>query len=334
MPLLPRARPDLNPELLPQPLDRRGSGRRYTVALQGFSEYERDSLAAFFRLVFDRSPTYELSDSLEGSDFAIADSTLASTGLRAGSTIYIGTQAPGDALALLPRPIDPVEVVRTLDARVAEFERGLADVFDAEAPPAAPGLQDAGPAARRTFDLDRDPFFVEELADIPVPPALSQLALPLVHAPSNWDETRPKDVLVIDESLVALRFLEMRLRRLGYRVFRARTSTGVLEWLAGHSFAFVFLDVAFGEPARLDGLQLCRRIKERNRHPGQAAPVVVAMVDMRITPEDRLKAEFAGFDACLGEPLDERDLINTLGRHDPTFGRTLDPGMPVTARRA
>ncbi|CAN5335249.1 hypothetical protein BH09PSE5_BH09PSE5_37820 [soil metagenome] len=361
MPLLPRARPDLMAQLLPEPMDdretrharhtrpesaasstRRGEpdvGRLYTVALQGFSEFEQTSLASFFRLVSDRTPAYALSASRENSDFIIADVAHLEGDARPASTVYIGSRdsAPAGALGCLPRPIDPVNIVRMLDTGVAALERALEqsaapeeefefDDFEADIDPAI-----APPRPVRVHH-DNDPFFFEELAEVPIPLALTQLSLPLVHPPTNWDEGRVKDVLVVDDSPIALRFLEMRLRRLGYRVSSARTSAYALELLAEQSFSFVFLDVALGEGDGLDGLQLCRQLKERNRHPGEAAPLVI-MVSGHMTPEDRLRAEFAGCDAYLGKPLDERELVNTLGRHDATFGRTLDPGVPVMARR-
>jgi two-component system cell cycle response regulator len=332
MPLLPRARPDLlSAELLPEPLESRLSERLYKVALQGFTAFERSSLASFFRLVSDRSPAYELWLSTKDSDFIVADAQRLNGDALPENTVYIGTTAPAGALAVLPRPIDPVNIVKALDARVFELERGLTEVFEFDSMNSKFDPSTVPPRPIRP-DQDDDPFFFDEIATVPVPPALTQLSLPLVHPPANWNEGLPKDVLVVDDSPIALRFLEVRLRRLGYQVHRARTSAHANELLAQMSFAFVFLDVTLGEGDGLDGLQICRQLKERNRHPGEAAPVVV-MVSGHFTPEDRLKAEFAGCDAYLGKPLDERELVNTLGRHDATFGRTLDPGVPMTARR-
>ena len=46
---------------------------RYTVALQGFSEFERSALASFFRLGQQRAPSYSQGQGLAESDFVIAD---------------------------------------------------------------------------------------------------------------------------------------------------------------------------------------------------------------------------------------------------------------------
>jgi two-component system cell cycle response regulator len=325
MPSLPRARPDLMAaRWLPDAEARQApAGRLYKVALHGFSEFERKSLGSFFRLVSDRTPAYELWPSTDDSDFVIADATSdLIDDLRIGLTVFIGSQAPVGALARLARPIDPVNIVRALDAKVSDIEAALPprhepiDFDDSDPVPLSP--------KRLRSDDDDDPFYFEELAEIPIPPALAQLSLPLVHPPANWDEVRAKDVLIVDDSALALRFLESRLRRLGYRVYRALTSVHALELLAEQSFSFVFLDVSLAEGDRVDGLQLCRHLKERNRYPGEPAPIVV-LVSAHANKEDRLRGEFAGCDAYLTKPVDERDLVNTLGRHDPTFGRTLDP---------
>lgn len=325
MPPLSRARPDLTSRWLPEPTAQPViSGRLYKVALHGFSDFERTSLGSFFRLVSGRTPAYELWPTASGSDFIVADAASQGSGLVPPEcTVFIGTHAPEGAMATLPRPIDPVNIVRALDARVGAIESALATVD--ELANINEGRDQAlfVPKRPRVGGDDNDPFYLEELAEVPIPRALLQLSLPLVHPPTNWDDRRAKDVLVVDDSTIALRFLEMRLRRLGYRVFSARTSVYALELLAQQSFAFVFLDVALAEGDRFDGLQLCRYLKERSQRPGEAAPVVI-MVSGHATHEDRLRADFAGCDAYLTKPLDERDLVNALGRHDPSFGRTCE----------
>src|SRR5688500_2609244 len=91
---------------------------RYTVALQGFSSFERSALSSFFRLAAVRTPSYDQVDHLDRCDFVIADadhdasvqSVLSAD--RAHETVFVGTQAPQGAMAWLPRPIDPMHIVR------------------------------------------------------------------------------------------------------------------------------------------------------------------------------------------------------------------------------
>jgi len=98
---------------------------RFLVALQGFSEFERSALASYFRLAGERFPAYEQTDSLPDARFIVADADhlgvvqqVAEAG-RVGDTVYIGSQAPDGALAWMMRPIDPMHVLRELDAAIA-----------------------------------------------------------------------------------------------------------------------------------------------------------------------------------------------------------------------
>src|SRR4051812_28852160 len=91
---------------------------RYTVALQGFSDFERRAMASFFRLAQERAPAYVQASSGAESDFIIADADHASDvaavsdASRLQDTIFIGARAPAGAVAWLPRPIEPTHIVR------------------------------------------------------------------------------------------------------------------------------------------------------------------------------------------------------------------------------
>src|SRR5687768_10728299 len=102
------------------------SDERYTVALQGFSPFERSALSSFFRLAAKRTPSYEQVDRLDRCDFVIADAdhdpslnAVLSAG-RAHDTVFVGARAPQGAMAWLPRPIDPMHIVRELDSLVEQ----------------------------------------------------------------------------------------------------------------------------------------------------------------------------------------------------------------------
>ena len=47
---------------------------RYTVALQGFTSFERGALGSFFRLAASRRPLYVQAEQIERCDFIVADS--------------------------------------------------------------------------------------------------------------------------------------------------------------------------------------------------------------------------------------------------------------------
>lgn len=105
------------------------NGTRFRVALQGFSEFERSALASYFRLAADRYPSYEQTGAMDEAHFIVADADDAAvvqavvSAERAGDTVFIGAQAPEGAMAWMMRPIDPMHVLRELDARVALHER-------------------------------------------------------------------------------------------------------------------------------------------------------------------------------------------------------------------
>ncbi len=234
---------------------------RYTVALRGFSDFERSALASFFRLAAGRNPGYTQIDSLDECDFVIADADQHDTVAavedadRAADTVFIGARPPAHAGAWLPRPIEPHRIQRELDTLI---ERRNA--------PSQPDTQ-----------------------------------------PAELDGGRPvRDVLVVDDSRIALKFLQLRLQRMGFRVHSARTGEQALDKLAAHRFAAVFLDIVLGPPGSLNGLSLCQHIKQHPA-PGEAAPAVV-MVTGSSSESDRVRGALAGCDAYLVKPLMDDEL--------------------------
>jgi CheY-like chemotaxis protein len=118
------------------------------------------------------------------------------------------------------------------------------------------------------------------------------------------------DALLVDDSEIALRFLEIKLGELGLRSRTATDSDKALEQLNQHEFKYIFLDVELGQSSRMDGLSLCRHIK-RMRRTGRAP--VVAMVSAHATQTDRVRGSLAGCDAYLGKPLVADELLAVVG---------------------
>lgn len=240
----------------------------YQVALLGFSDFERDALASCFRLAHHRAVHYVQVQALAESDFVVADAdhtVSVQRVLAAGcidQTVFIGSQAPAGASAWMRRPIDPLHVMRELDA--------MAALATLAAPQPGPPL--------------------------PSPP-------PLLSA------------LLVDDSELALRFLQTRLQRWGVRSACVSTSGKAIELLSRRGFDFVFLDVELGSASDLDGLALCQHIK-RQYHPARGRPAAsVVMVSAHHSELDRVRGTLAGCDAYLGKPLEERDLARLLRRH-------------------
>ncbi len=98
---------------------------RHRVALLGFSEFERRTLGSCFRLAGARRTAYVLTPRVDTADFLLADADhkpsveVVRVTERIGVCVFIGTTPPEDALNWMPRPIDPLRVMRELDALVS-----------------------------------------------------------------------------------------------------------------------------------------------------------------------------------------------------------------------
>jgi CheY-like chemotaxis protein len=295
--------------------------------LQGFSAFERSALASYFRLASNRSPSYEQVDSLADSQFVIADADHAGVvqsivrAGRVGETVFIGARAPDNATAWMMRPIDPLHVMRELDAMVAvkTVERAPATVAS-RAPLRAPP---AGPRPTRRASDSGDP----------APRGAAGLLRLAEHTAPAGRDGRGAEALLVDDSEIALRFLETRLQRHGLHTQRATSSGRALEVLAQRNFDFVFLDVELGSASELDGLALCQHIK-RQHHPIGGGPLpVVVMVSAHHAELDRVRGMLAGCDAYLAKPLDATALTQVLVHHGvpvPPAASASTGAMPAT----
>jgi CheY-like chemotaxis protein len=129
----------------------------------------------------------------------------------------------------------------------------------------------------------------------------SPTAAPLPAAPR---------ALLVDDSEIALRFLETRLKPWGLQIDRAAGSQRALELLAKRHYDYVFLDVELGADSELDGLALCRHIKQT---PATLNALVI-VVSAHHSELDRVRGALAGCDAYLGKPLDAVELSRLLQR--------------------
>lgn len=269
------------------------------VALLGFGDFERSALVSYLRLSGMRVPAYEETDSLADADFLVADADHVGTldtvlgADRAADTVFVGALAPEGALAWMMRPIDPLQVFREIDAAVAlrkSQTRTAPEVVTISAAPVA----EAPPANK------------------PAPVARG--------ARRAGDLSAPIAALLVDDSEIALRFLERQLQAMGLRTETAADSQRALELLAQQRFDVVFLDVDLGPHSEVDGLTLCQRIKRQPpRAPSGSAPVVV-MVSAHTSTTDRVRGSFAGCDVYMAKPLDEETLrrsLRTLGLRVP-----------------
>jgi CheY-like chemotaxis protein len=258
---------------------------------------------------------------------------------RIEQTVFIGSQAPAGARAWLHRPIDAMHVMRELDAMVQTatnfpepvMPAPVAPISPLAARPAHPRPQPTAPtgapdseagAISESFDAapldDLDPT-VPGVLSIHPEPVLRRAAAPSPQLPRKKRKGRalaaadapvPR-ALLVDDSSLALRFLETRLHPWGLQVEQATNSQIALDMLAQRSYGFAFLDVELGEGSELDGLALCRHIKQSPASMG----LTVFMVSAHHSELDRVRGSLAGCDGYLSKPLDEAELARLLLRH-------------------
>jgi CheY-like chemotaxis protein len=289
----------------------------FKVAFLGFSEFERKALASYFRLAQERTPSYEPVATLTDADFLVADADhgpsvqLVQATDRGAETVFIGAQAPPGCTAWMMRPIDALHVMRELDVMMAlskgQPAAGPAGIIvqaagrlRAEPVPPAPQAPPTPPAPRAAA-APRRPAPAPTLL-VPSSPPQRQAAPP---APAQ-----PPRALLVDDSEIAQRYLESRLKRWRVQIDEAADSTQALEALARQSYDFVFLDVDLGDDSPLDGLGLCRHIKQSPSLLG----ATVILVSANHSELDRARGSLAGCDAFLGKPLDEVELQRLLLR--------------------
>ncbi|MDP1648777.1 MAG: response regulator [Rubrivivax sp.] len=256
----------------------------YRVAVLGFSDFERRTLASCFALARHRNPSYESSSVLDESDFVLADADhapsvqLVAATDRLAETVFVGRQRPARAVAWSTRPLDPLRVMRALDTLA---------------------LPAAGGAVPRPLEPPAEP---EAQASAPAP------AAPAPAAPSA--PSAPPSALLVDDSPTALRELSSRLQPWGLAVDCVRNSSQAIERLAQRTYDFVFLDLELGADSDLDGLALCKHIKRDHPLPGS----VVVIVSAHDGELDHVRGALAGCDAYLGKPLQAAALERLLLR--------------------
>lgn len=245
------------------------SSTRYRVALQGFSAFERQALESYFRLAATPKLAFDSVGVLADSDFCVVDADRVSAveAVRSAGRMDWGVFVG----AQLPKGAI-MHLARPIDP--TQVARALETLV----------------SARQSV---ADPY---ASVPAPVPDGKRARAAPV----ANFDI----DVLVVDDTDIARRFLQVQLGKLGCRVTEAASGEQALAELARHRFRVVFTDV---DMKGLDGLSLCQQIKLRRK----GAPTVVLM-SAKASASDRVRATLAGGDAFLPKPIDAEELLSVL----------------------
>ena len=259
------------------------------VSLLGLPHAERELITRCLLAAEVGKRRYELAPLLNQADLLIADADhapsvqLVVATERLPATLFIGRTPPPGAQACLSRPLDTDHLLSELGFLLAA-PRGLA------------GAHLQAVAASRWKGEDRRQAMSPTSASAPP-----------VDAPA-------RTALLVDDSEVALRFLETRLQRFGLVMERALSSGRAIELMAQRHFDFIFLDIELGPASSLDGLALCQMVK---RHPAvaKAMGASVFLVSAHCSEMDRVRGTLAGCDGYLAKPLDEVELQRQLLRH-------------------
>lgn len=318
----------------------------FQCVLVGFSAFERSTFESFFRLMARRVRGCEIMDDMAQSDVAIvnADNTAALdaflTAAPQQKVLLIGQTDAGTGWPVQSRPIKLMAAMTQIDkllggkalmprdgnlpavarsaavpqvpaaqaaALLAPPAKAQTNVsLPAARAPASPPLQSAAPKPRR----------VSRNSDFSAASNFMGLDGSTATSAAPGKASRFDDILVVDDSDVALKFMKHCLYRYGFRAELARSGEEALTRLAQNDFKFVFLDVMM---EGLDGYQTCRAIKQQKY--GGAHPPVVVMLTSRGGKIDKIRGSLAGCDAYLTKPLNEAELLAVLSKHDQQVQR-------------
>jgi CheY-like chemotaxis protein len=118
-------------------------------------------------------------------------------------------------------------------------------------------------------------------------------------------------VLLVDDSDIALKYLNHRINHYGYEADTAKSGEDALIMLESYDYKFVFLDVMM---PGLDGYKTCKAIKSKKSRLS-SAPIVV-MLTSRGGTIDKIRGSMAGCDAYMTKPLNEKRLSEVLNKFD------------------
>lgn len=251
----------------------------WQLALIGFSSFERTALASCLRLSVDPQPHCVIVDQVDQADLLIADTDAAQvlqllrSAKRLDTTLAVGQRPLEGCLAQLPRPINPLMVVRTVGRLLAS--------------------RTPNPRA----------------AIAPAANLLPQTVVATSNAAAVDAAARQRSILVVDPDPLVLRFMASHLVRFGFEVRLARTGEDALTMVAKQPFAFVFVERTL---PGLDGWQTCKLIKQAQRRSTER-PTRVVMVTEIDNHVDRMRVAVAGYDAYLRKPLQHDALMAVVG---------------------
>jgi two-component system, cell cycle response regulator len=319
----------------------------HDIALVGFSGFEFSTFETFLRLVSSRRPKpYRAVRTGDTARLVIVDGSSEALVHRLSGLLkphqtgmVIGASDFGTGWTCISRPINLSMVLGLVDRMFVPQPVAAPAPAPASAPVAAIPTA-TSPAMPPVAKSPPQKPFVENVSAVPTvfsPAAPNPMSQAPASAPRHLQAVAPAaiqppaapvqnvppaglaNILVVDDSDVALKFIQSRLSAFGFNVDLASSGEEALVRVSDGEYKFVFLDVMM---PGLDGYQTCRAIKKRKFSDGRA-PVVI-MLTSRGGTVDKVRGTFAGCDAYLTKPLDESKMLRVLLKHDESLSGHID----------
>ena len=297
------------------------------LLLVGFAPFEKARFEYFFKMFGRRDTLYKIVPDVAQAQVLMVncDNPTAVQWANASvsppqKALFIGAPDPSGKWPAAPRPIKLTTVLGLLDLltmankMVAQHSAPVRDEASIMAVPvtaAVPVMSvpsvpiKSGSVRQGSGGKGNSDFAASSFLGLGTAPA------PLTSA-QQFD-----DILVVDDSDIALKFMRNRLSRYGFRAELVKSGEEAMTRVATESYKFVFLEVMM---EGLDGYQTCRAIKQRKYI--SAKPPIVVMLTSRGGSIDKIRGGLAGCDAYLTKPLNEVELLKVLSKYDAQVERS------------
>ena len=188
------------------------------------------------------------------------------------------------------------------------------------------------PGEGTTFTFDAD-FRAAHQQPGRAPGAASRLSFrgaPLTseHSTDFGEIQRPLKILVAEDNEFNIQLIEELLRRASHHVEVATNGRNALELSGERSYDLLLLDVHMPE---LDGYQVARSIREREKVTGRRLPIIALTASARL--KDRENCLAAGMDDFLSKPFQANQLWKAIERtmtQGPSSGcDSITPASPA-----
>ena len=299
------------------------------ISILGFVPFEKTTFESFFKLAGRRDTVYKtVNDAAQAKIFLVNGDNPTAAHWAAISlkpsqkALFVGK---ADSLGLWTTAPKPIRLTTVL---------GLLDVISMAADEVADHSAETNPLKQPEPELQKQPSTAEasrattaRQASVTSGYGVRRNAgsgfgasnfIGLAKAVERDSvEQQYDEILIVDDSDVALKFMQNRLTRYGFRARLAKSGEEALTRVATEKYKFVFMDVMMDG---LDGYQTCRAIKHR-KYPSGKAPIVV-MLTSRGGSIDKIRGGLAGCDAYLTKPLNEAELLKILSKFDEQVERS------------